>query len=290
LAQGGHSAHASVNKLIFILDSYSAPSSMKRCIFTMLVRALFVAEVWSLGISFDTNRAKRPQDDLVSLLQHAARTGQGPLTQSSFMISVGSSSGYTNKTYALEFQDLKIEVTLDRDSRTLKFEGPDVTLTEEALAEMRKLLVDMHSVNSSQIVLQASRQEQADIEGLTSWLSEGAVGTVLSESVLERTVTAEVSCLTKNKTITVEWSDTTGQHSMDVVVGSELTYEGQVGDYRCMGLCGAGCNGNYYTRDCLVHDTCSFYGRKDQKSLGGADPDCGKFWWDAADDFVFGCR
>mmetsp|Transcript_29307 Transcript_29307/g.62298 ORF Transcript_29307/g.62298 Transcript_29307/m.62298 type:complete len:272 (-) Transcript_29307:61-876(-) len=271
-----------------MLGRQSAPASMKCCISTLLIEALFVAEVWSLGINFSTNRAERPQDDLVSLLQHAAYAGQSPLTQSSFMISVGNASE-TMITYALLFPDLRIEVTLDRESHTLKLEGPDVTLTEEALSELRKLLVDMHSVNGSQTVLQASRQDQADLEGLALWLSEGAAGTVLSQSMLERTNATSVSCLTVGEKITVEWSDSKGRHSKDVVVGSELTYEGQVGDYSCMGMCGPGCNGKRYTRDCLLHDTCSFYRHSDQTALGGTDPNCGKFWWNAADDYVFGC-
>mmetsp|Transcript_26397 Transcript_26397/g.54433 ORF Transcript_26397/g.54433 Transcript_26397/m.54433 type:complete len:263 (-) Transcript_26397:87-875(-) len=261
---------------------------MKCCISSLLTGVFFVAGAWSHGISLSTNGAERPQHDLVSFLQHAAHMGQGPLTQSSFMVSDGGSSGNTD-TYVLLFPNITFEITVDRESKTLRLEGSDVTLTLDALAEMRKFLSDIQSVNGSQTTLVASQQQKDEIEGLILWLSEGDVGTVLSETTLQTTLVG-VKCLRPGENVTVEWSDRSGHHNHTIEVGSELTYEGQVGDYRCMGMCGGGCNGKYYTRDCLVHDTCSYYGHQDKSSLHGLDPDCGSYWWKAVDDFVFGCR
>jgi hypothetical protein len=109
-------------------------------------------------------------------------------------------------------------------------------------------------------------------------------GVALPEGVAASAVSAaSYICLKKGATATATYTSSTGvRTSKSVVVGANWgTSLCGKGDYSCMGKCGAGCTGSYWTQDCLNHDTCS---HDKCSTTGPFDSNCGGEFNAASDD------
>ena len=126
----------------------------------------------------------------------------------------------------------------------------------------------------------------------TSYLSEAPEGHVhirlvngvaLPEGVAASASAASYICLKKGATATARYDTSTGAVvTKSVVVGANWgTSLCGRGNYSCMGRCGAGCTGTYWTQDCLNHDTCS---HDKCSTLGPYDSNCKDEFNAASDD------
>lgn len=94
-----------------------------------------------------------------------------------------------------------------------------------------------------------------------------------------------VTCVAVGQVVEIAYASRGAVHSERVRVGDDWGRLAQnAGDYGCMGRCGPGCPSRgpgLWTRDCLVHDVCSY---RNASRLGPLDPSCGSAHVDTFDD------
>ena len=181
----------------------------------------------------------------------------------------------------------RFEVTVNG---SIIVDGHEAVLTA---AEKALLLAFSEALTSR---FQAETKGATRFEALanhSSYLSEAPEGHVhirlvngvaLPEGVAASAASAaSYICLKKGATATARYDTAAGAVvSKQVVVGANWgTSLCGRGNYSCMGKCGAGCTGTYWTQDCLNHDTCS---REMCSTRGPADPNCKDEFNAASDD------
>lgn len=94
-----------------------------------------------------------------------------------------------------------------------------------------------------------------------------------------------VTCVARGQVVEVAYHSGGAIHTERVQVGSDWGKLAQNdGDYGCMGRCGPGCprrGSGLWTRDCLVHDVCSY---RNASRFGPLDKSCGRAHVDTFDD------
>ena len=94
-----------------------------------------------------------------------------------------------------------------------------------------------------------------------------------------------VTCVAIGQVVEVAYRRHGAVRTEQVQVGSDWGKLAQNhGDYGCMGRCGPGCAGRgsgLWTRDCLVHDVCSY---RNASRFGPLDTNCGSAHVNSFDD------
>ena len=191
----------------------------------------------------------------------------------------------------LQINDKVFDLTID-GSYTL--DGHNVVLTPADKALVQALFNELSTRFTDPTTVSPRVYSVAN---LASYLSEAPVGhihprlvdgVVVPEGTLAAAATKSIICLTKGKTYTATYTAKSGATTSQSVLaganwGQNMADAG--GDYNCMGMCGAACNGilglKRYSQDCLNHDTCS---HNLNASGGASDINCGDEYNAASDD------
>ena len=95
----------------------------------------------------------------------------------------------------------------------------------------------------------------------------------------------QVECLAIGQLVDISYESRGSLHTERVRVGDDWgKLAANQGDYGCMGRCGPGCpshGSGTWTRDCLIHDVCSY---RNTSRRGPLDPSCGARHLDTFDD------
>lgn len=230
--------------------------------------------------------ATTPQADLVSLFQRSihARRGEMDFGYSNVYLKDG------HEVYELHGPDLNISIEVDATTGTIRISSASDVL-DDAKRLALKGIEDEASLEVSTATLALTGRNIVRSATMICNLAKYLASAPEGLSLANLTITSNgVMCLAPGSMAKAKWTNEDGTlKTWQVEVGKEKDYKGADGDYGCMGLCGAGCSGLYYTQDCLNHDECSFKYHADQTNLRFKDPDCGDEWIAAMDDFIFGC-
>jgi hypothetical protein len=233
-----------------------------------------------------------PQDTVVDFLleENSSTVLRGRLATADGVLSFFATSHESTTIVRVQINGKTFDVTLDG---TVTIDGHDAVLSVADKALLQTLVGEL----TSRFATAPSSRVEA-VATLGSYLSEAPVGYAHRRLVdgvpiaegLAAAGNGSVVCYTKGATKTAVYDNRAGATiSKSVVLGSNWgrNAAGTGGDYSCMGLCGGGCFGSKYTKDCLNHDTCSH----DLNASGGSRDThgCADEYAAASDDMFGGC-
>jgi len=180
-----------------------------------------------------------------------------------------------------------MDMRVDCKSKSVELTGGDNALTQANIDDFAAL---RQHLAASMLVVGESRDNECDA-GLLLHRAAHFFEDAPVNFRIRHIVSRQVACVERTATEEAKWTDTHGDQTTTVTVGSHwVAKSGNSGDYSCMGSCGVGCAAISpgkirYTRDCLSHDACSW---SNGSSKGAADADCGEAFGQAVDDYIFG--